>query len=255
MKKISGFLAVGGLALCVGFSNASSLLAFDAGFIEEALSSPDRKRADKNRDPLRKPAEVLDFMGLKEGDTVLDIFSGGGYYTEILSRSVGKTGQVTAHNNQAYLSILSYDLEERYKGNRLGNVELLEAEPPELRLVENRYDLAIMALAYHDFYIRTEDWPEFDVNKMLQEIFKGVKSGGVVGVIDHAALPGSEHSIAQKLHRIDPAIVEAEMTAVGFILEAQSDILANANDPHDIPMWDPSVRGRTDRFIMRFRKP
>jgi predicted methyltransferase len=90
---------------------------------------------------------------------------------------------------------------------------------------------------------------------MLSEVFKGMKSGGVVGIVDHTALTGSGHEIAQKLHRIDPAIVEEEMMAAGFVLEAKSDILANASDPHDVPMWDPSVRGRTDRFIMKFRKP
>jgi predicted methyltransferase len=234
---------------------SSALPAFDTDFIESALAAPDRKKSDKNRDPLRKPAEVLDFIGLEKGDQVLDILSGGGYYTEILSRSVGQEGRVTAHNNKAYLRIMNYDLEDRYDDGRLANVEFLQAEPSELELDEDRYDFALIALAYHDFYIRTEDWPAFDVNKMLKEVYASLKSGAVLGVIDHAALAGTGHDVAQKLHRIDPAIVANEIKAAGFILEATSDILKNPNDPHDIPMWDPSVRGRTDRFVMRFRKP
>ncbi|UTW54199.1 class I SAM-dependent methyltransferase [Kordiimonas sp. SCSIO 12610] len=255
MNKVSGLtsaIITGALALSI-FS--FDILAISPDFIDDALVAPERKRSDKNRDPLRKPAEVLRFLGLQEGDTVLDIFSGGGYYTEILSRSVGQSGNVTAHNNQAYRRIMSYDLEDRYNDRRLANVTLLQAEPADLKLDNDTYDFVIMALAYHDFYIQTDDWPEFDVNKMLREVFKSVKKGGVVGIIDHVAISGSGHSVAQKLHRIDPELVIAEMKSVGFVLEAESDILANDSDPHDIPMWDPSVRGRTDRFILKFRKP
>jgi predicted methyltransferase len=255
MKKISraNKLSVALCAFALFSIEVSSVYAAD--FLDAALSAPERKKSDKNRDPLRKPAEVLRFFGVKEGDTVLDVFSGGGYYTEILSRAVGENGAVTAHNNQAYLRIMRYDLETRYDDNRLNNVELLQAEPEQIRLDNNRYDFAIMALAYHDFYINTDDWPEFDVKKMLSEIFKGMKSGGIVGIVDHVALAGSGYEAAQKLHRIDPDIVKEEMIAVGFVLEGQSDILVNTSDPHDVPMWDPSVRGRTDRFIMKFRKP
>ncbi len=242
-------------ALLLG-SVVSALFSLNvsADHLSEAVANSERPKADVTRDPLRKPDEVLRFFGVAPGMQVLDLFSGAGYYTEILSYAVGEEGAVTAHNNQAFLSIIR-NSDERYDGNRLANVTRLNAEPPTIPLSANKYDFALMALAYHDFYIRTQDWPEFDVPQLLKIVFDSVKSGGVVGIVDHAAAEGTGSEDSKRLHRIDPGFVIGQMVAAGFVLEADSDLLANPEDPHDIPMWDPSIRSNTDRFILRFRKP
>ena len=223
--------------------------------IDSAIAAPMRPVADRERDATRKPAAVLRFMGVKPGQAIIDMFSGGGYYSEILSYAVGPTGHVTAHNNGAYLSFAKEALETRYVDNRLPNVGKLLAEANDLALEPGKYDLAWMALTYHDFYYSNEGWPKVDVPHLLKVVYNGLKPGGVVALIDHRALAGSGHAVAQTLHRIDPAIVIKEMTTAGFVLDGESDLLANSNDPHDIPMWDPKIRGRTDRFVMRFKKP
>ena len=100
-----------------------------------------------------------------------------------------------------------------------------------------------------------KDWPRINTARLLKEIYTGLKPGGVLAVIDHRALAGSGYDACNKLHRIDPEIVKREITAAGFILEGSSDILANPDDDHTKIVFDPAIRGKTDQFVLRFRKP
>jgi predicted methyltransferase len=223
---------------------------------QDALQNPARPESDRARDADRKPAEVLEFLGVMPGMTVLDMFSGGGYYTEILSSVVGDSGRVIAHSNQAYLNFAGGEFEMRYLGGRLPNVQVLMAENNELSLNPASYDAVILVLSFHDLYYSAPEsgWPTFDVPAFLEELHKGLKDDGFVGVVDHYASAGAGSESGNTLHRIDPAIVIDNMVAAGFLLDAQSDMLRNSNDDYDKTVFDPDVRGKTDRFVLRFRK-
>ena len=224
---------------------------------EAAVANDARPEADRARDAGRKPAEVLKFLGITPGMTVLDMFSGGGYYTEILSYTVGDSGRVIAQSNEAYLQFVGDEFEERYLGGRLSNAQVLMAQNNELKLEAKSLDAILLVLSFHDlFYAAPEQgWPAIDIAAFLAELYSGLRTGGVVGIIDHYAAEGAPSDTGGTTHRIDPAIVIAMMAEAGFKLDAQSDMLRNPDDDYEKVVFDPEVRGKTDRFVMRFRKP
>jgi predicted methyltransferase len=223
----------------------------------DAVANEARPEADRGRDAGRKPAEVLEFFGIAPGMTVLDMFSGGGYYTEMLSYTVGENGRVIAQSNEAYLQFVGDEFEKRYLGGRLTNVQVLMAENNELELEADSLDAVMLVLSFHDlFYAAPDDgWPAIDVPAFLAELHSGLRTGGIVGIIDHYAADGAPSDTGGTTHRIDPAIVVAAMTAAGFELGGQSDMLRNPEDDYEKIVFDPELRGKTDRFVMRFRKP
>lgn len=225
--------------------------------IRQVMQSPDRLPGDADADQRRKPDEVLAFFGIRPGMEVLEMFAGGGYYTEILSEVVGEEGTVVAQNNTPYLNYMADELERRFAEGRLPNVERLTAENNELELDEGRFDAAVFTIAYHDVYWVDESagWPRIDAPAMLGEVFASLKPGAVVGVVDHVADAGSGPESIQESHRIDPALLRADFEAAGFVFEAESDILRNADDDHSLPVFAKEIRGRTDRFVFRFRRP
>jgi predicted methyltransferase len=222
-----------------------------------ALDHAERSEADRARDAGRKPADVLEFFGIAPGMTVLDMFSGGGYYTEILSRLVGSEGSVVAHTNSAYANFVGDEATRRYANDRLPNVDILVAENNELSLPPESFDAALMVLAYHDiYYVDPQNgWPKIDGPRLVAELYRGLRPGGVLGVVDHTAAAGSPRETGNTLHRIDPEIVITELESEGFVFEGGSDVLRNADDDHSLNMAAPEVRGKTDRFVFRFRKP
>ncbi|MEZ5565347.1 MAG: methyltransferase domain-containing protein [Gammaproteobacteria bacterium] len=225
--------------------------------VAAALANPGRPASDRVRDESRKSGAVLRFFRIAPGMKVLDLYSGGGYYTELLSYIVGPTGKVVAHNNAAYLRFASKDLANRYTNDRLPNVERLLAENNQLKLPANDFDAILMTDVYHDVYHVDEKagWPRIDAPKMLATLFQSLKPGGVLGVVDHAALPGAPPETGNTLHRIDPALLKKDITAAGFVLDGESDALLNPNDDRTKSAFDPSVQGRTTQVILRFRKP
>jgi predicted methyltransferase len=216
-----------------------------------------RRPADLEQDERRKALDVLNFFGILPGMDVLDLYSGGGYYAELLSIIVGPDGLVVAHNNTSYLEFAGDELAIRYSEGRLNNVERLVAENNQLDLAANRFDAVIMIKSYHDVYLVSDEmgWSAIDRPKLLQEIFTALKPGGMLGVVDHAADPGVQPESGGTLHRIDPAVIRRDMAAAGFRFEAESNILHNPDDDHSLAVFDPSVSGRTDRAVLRFRKP
>ena len=222
-----------------------------------AVANPARPAGDRARDKPRQSAAVLKFFRIAPGMTVLDLYSGGGYYTELLSYIVGPTGRVVAHNNTPYLNFASADLAGRFQPGRLPNVERLLAENNELELPAARFDAVVMTNVYHDIYFVDEKagWPRIDGPKQMAAVFQSLKPGGVLGVVDHAALPGAPPETGGTLHRIDPALLKREITAAGFVLDGESDVLVNPTDDRTKSAFDPSVQGRTDQVVLRFRKP
>lgn len=223
----------------------------------EAVADPGRTAADRARDAGRKPADVLEFFGIARGMDVLDMFSGGGYYTEMLAKIVGPEGSVVAHSNEAYARFVEDETSKRYADGRLPNVEILMAENDALELPDAAFDAVMMILAYHDiYYVDPENgWQKIDGPALVAEIFEALRPGGILSVVDHYAAAGSPPETGNTLHRIDPQIVIDELEAGGFVLEATSDVLRNMNDNHSMNMSAPEIRGKTDRFVMRFRKP
>jgi predicted methyltransferase len=238
-------------------SSSQSIRPPSAAAIERAVSNPRRLPADRERDERRKAGAVLAFFSIEPGMTVLDLFSGGGYYTELLSYLVGEDGRVVAHNNSPYLRFAGKEVSERYKPGRLLNVERVTAENNQLVLPSNTFDAVMMILSYHDVYFvdANRGWTRIDGPALLAEIYDAMKPGAVLGVIDHAAAPGSPPETGGTLHRIDPAIIKKDFAAAGFVLEAESDLLRNATDDRSLTVFDPRVNGRTDRVMLRFRRP
>jgi predicted methyltransferase len=226
--------------------------------IEAAIASPDRPKADLERDAVARPREVLAFLGVGPGMRVVDMFSAGGYYTELLARTVGVKGKVIAYNNPPYAKFAEKGIARRYEGERLGNVQQVTAEVGDFQPAVGSIDAALFVMSYHDTYWRPEDgtWNETDPAMMLGNLFRALKPGGVVVVQDHVANPGGDVAkVVDTLHRIDPAIVKRDFAAAGFAFDAESKVLAHPGDDHTKLVFDESIRGKTDQFIYRFRKP
>jgi predicted methyltransferase len=224
---------------------------------QAALAAPSRLAADREQDTRRKPAELLAFFGVQRGSSALDLFAGRGYYSELLALVVGPTGRVVSHNNSAYLNGLKDEHAQRFGDQRLPNVERLAAEGNELELEPESFDFVLLSNVYHDVYYvdAANGWPAIDGSRLLAEIFASMKPGATLGLTDHAAAPGSPAETGGTLHRIDPELVKRDFAAAGFVLDAESDVLRNPGDDLTKGVFDPAVRGQTDRFVMRFRKP
>ncbi len=232
----------------------SAVVADETRMLADELSNaPNRSDDDKARDAQRKPAQVLMFLGLRSGDTVLDIWSSGGWYTEVISIAVGPEGKVLSQNSAGVLAFRDgyYDqlLSARLDGGRLENVERINAAVSEAALTPASIDFAFTALNFHDIYNRQgkEAAAEF-----LAAIFNALKPGGTLGLIDHVGNPGADNT---SLHRIEPSLVDEVVVEAGYIIEAKSDLLAHAEDDHTRGVFDPTLRGDSDRFILRLRKP
>ena len=236
---------------------ASASKTAESSIYQDAVAHPNRRSADHDRDASRKPAEVLAFFGIEPGMTVLDLFSGGGYYSELISIVVGPEGKVIAHSNAAYLGFVGDEFEERYADDRLANVEVLMAENNELELTADSFDAVTVILAYHDIYYADPEnsWPKIDGPKLLAELYKGLKPGGLLGVVDHYAEAGSPRETGNSVHRIDPGIVISELEIAGFVLDDKSQVLRNMDDDYSKIVFNPELRGKTDRFVLLFRKP
>lgn len=222
-----------------------------------AVTAPGRDEADVALDESRKPAELLAFMGLETGDAVLDIFAGGGYYSEILARAVGPDGSVIAVNPPQFTT--SEQSKAKWAGvtARQSNVTMVPSQLPDYKPAANSIDFAMLHLIYHDFYWQSEKFKfeKMDPAVVLANLYAGMKPGGVVAVIDHVGAPGDTRAVVEKTHRIDPATVRADFVKAGFVLDGESEMFANPEDDLEKNVFDPAVRGKTSRFVMRFRKP
>jgi len=269
MKKTFALLA--SAALIAGCNQESSEPASATDPVAEAMPAAEpevsiyaaavandaRPEADRASDASRKPETVLEFFGIQPGDVVLEMWAGAGYYTELLAHVVGQDGKVVVHANTPILNFAGEGHSNRHADNRLPNTEILLAENNELALEADSFDAITIILNYHDLYWSSEQygWDQIDVPQFLAEIYKGVKPGGVLGIVDHQAVSGSPAETGSTLHRIDSAIVIAELQEVGFELDGESNALANPEDDHTKGVFDPEIRGKTDRYVLRFRKP
>ncbi|MEA3044045.1 MAG: hypothetical protein QOH47_1883 [Sphingomonadales bacterium] len=225
--------------------------------VAAAVSAPGRPADAIALDAGRKPAEVLAFAGLERGDRALDLFTGSGYFAEIMGRAVGPTGSVMAWEPTNFLNDRSRQGLAELRA-RTPNVAVLVAPADILALPTAAFDFVMINLNYHDTYWQSErfHFPRMDPDAFLRTVFQSMKPGATIAVIDHVANPGGEtRAVVDALHRIDPAVVRADFARAGFVLDGESDILRNPQDDHTKLVFDPAIRGHTDRVVYRFRRP
>jgi predicted methyltransferase len=221
-----------------------------------AVADPGRPDEDRKDDDRRKAATALEFMQIAPGDYVFEIEAGSGWYTELYARAVGPEGAVVMQNPQGFLSFVGEQINARLADNRLANVRQSLSIFDKFDAGDGSADLVTWVQGPHELYYRPDDGSSLgDPAASYAEIYRITKPGGAFVVIDHSAVAGAPETTGNDLHRIDRAIVVAMAEAAGFHLEAESDFLANPEDPRTIAVFDPAIRGHTDQFALRFRKP
>ena len=248
------------LASCVAvalLSGCAGVSINESAGIERVLANPARSASDRERDARDKPAEVLALARFKRGDTVADILSGGGYYAEILSGIVGPGGNVLLVNNPGYENFGKKGLAERLAANRLPNLTHVVGPSDALGMGDRVLDGAVIVMSYHDLYWvdEKEGWPRVDAGLFLDQVARALKPGGVLLVVDHSARQGTGSADAQALHRIDEQFAIADFRKHGLEWEAAIPVLRNPDDDRSKNVFDPAIRGRTDRFVHLYRKP
>jgi predicted methyltransferase len=227
----------------------SLMLTISIGAATTALSQSPQS-APPPLDPAWKAPEVIAFIGVKPGDKVADIV--GGRLTASLAKAVGPSGKVyaveTAEVVKDHPTIM-----DRMKALATQSPNVVVSDDPVAAPLPSGLDAVFIRQNYHDLYDKfmgPADVPAFN-----KAVFAALKPGGVYVVLDHVAAAGSGIGATETLHRIDPARVKSDVLAAGFKLDAESSILANTSDDHTKNVFDPSVRGHTDQFLYRFKKP
>jgi predicted methyltransferase len=247
MKR--GLTLRGGFGLItLTLASATAVSAWAQDFTA-ILANPERPADERALDAGRKPEEVLKFFGVKSGDKVADIIAARGYYTAILSQVVGEKGVVYSANNAYVRGRIKDALDVRLKNPMFANVKHIDGEVDKLALpTDGSLDFVLIHLNYHDLVLQNDNRAA-----MNKTIFNALKPGGVYGIVDHYAKDGSGNEFTESLHRIDKAVVVKEVTAAGFVLAKEGDMLRHPEDPRTENVFKD--RGNTDRFVLRFEKP
>ncbi len=226
------------------------------GNIAAAVADGNRPDADKQRDADRKPAETLAFTGVKTGAQIAELLPGGGYFTRIFSKAVGSSGHVYAlvparsPDAPADMPDFAARVKAIAADPNYANVSVV-VEPFSELGVPAPVDLVWTSQNYHDLH----NLPGLDVGIFNKMVFDDLKPGGIYLVLDHTAEAGSGGRDTKTLHRIDPETVKKEVLAAGFVFVGSSELLRRPSDSHSLKVFDPTVRGKTDQFILKFRKP
>ena len=223
-------------------------------YVTAAVNDPARKD-DTANDDRRKIADLMAFAQVKPGQSVVDLIPGSGYFTRVFSGVVGPQGKVFAVWPNEYGKEAQSDVQASkalVANPHYANVGVLMVPAKEFK-TPVKVDLVFTSQNYHDYpdkFMGNVDPVTFD-----KQVFDSLKPGGLFVVIDHVAEAGSGMRDTDTLHRIDPAIVKKQVESVGFVFDGESDVLRNPKDPHNIKVFDKSIRGHTDQFVYRFRKP
>jgi predicted methyltransferase len=226
-----------------------------ADAIAAAVADPSRPPADTARDPDRKPAETLAFVGVKPNDKIADYAAGAGYFTRLFANVAGPAGHVYAsvpsplfqYPNivKGIAEVQAYAVDHQNVSVSFGSVLSTVRYPEKL-------DLFWISQNYHDLHDRFMG--PVDMAAFNRAVYNALKPGGVYVVLDHVAAKGSPADVTDTLHRIEPSTVRREVEAAGFSFEGQSTLLSNPADPHTAGVFDPSIRGHTDQFMIKFRR-
>ncbi|WP_298162808.1 hypothetical protein [Brevundimonas sp.] len=214
-----------------------------------AIADPLRPAGEVARDPLRKPAEMLAFAQIDGGERIADVRPEEGYFSRLFARAVGPEGRVyayvpnqTAARENAFGDTLATDYP---------NVTRLTGALEEFAIPEP-LDVVFMGQEYHDFVI---DRFNVDVAAMNAAVFRALKPGGLYVILDHQAAAGAGTSVVGTLHRIEGSALRAQVEAAGFIFDGETNAVRNPEDDHSLSVFDEAIRGRSDQFVYRFRKP
>lgn len=221
------------------------------------IASAERSPANVKLDESRKPAEVLRFFGLARGMHVLDLFGGNRYWAEMVAPAVGPKGSVTVWQPKSSFSDKT-KAEFAAFTTRQPNAAIISSPLGTPAFGHDRYDFAIFNLNYHDLYVdhSSHGIARVEPRVWLKRLYAAMKPGGIVGVIDHVAKPNDDtRATANAFHRIDPAVLKSDFKSAGFVLAGTSNLLRNPADNHTLKVFDPAIRGKTDRAVFRFRKP
>lgn len=241
------------MGLLIACAAPAAQAAAPAAAIRAAIADTARPATDRDRDADRKPSEMLAFSTVEPGMVVLEMMPGGGYFTRLFSDIVGPKGKVMAYVPDEFLTrgtraidgVTALAKEPGRENIQVGHDPLMQQGP------DNIADIIWTSQNYHDFH----GLPGVDMIAANKILFRMLRPGGVYIVADHAAPAGSGAANIQDLHRIDPALVRKEVEAAGFIFDGESKALANPTDNHTLKVFDPALRGHTDQFVLRFRKP
>ena len=236
-----------------GITGASTSPAIPA-YIAKAVADPSRG-ADATIDARRHVAELAAFAGIKPGDNVLELVPGSGYFTRVFSKSVGPKGHVYAVWPEPYDKVShpnSDDLRKLSTQPGYTNISVM-IQPADALTAPKPLDVVFTSQNYHDY--PDKFMGNIDPSVLNKEVFKALKPGGMWVIVDHVAESGSGMRDTDTLHRIDPEIVKKQVLAAGFEFAGESDVLRNPADTHAIKVFDPTIRGHTDQFAFKFRKP
>lgn len=238
-----------GAALMVLTLGGAAMAATVPGYVTKAVADPTRPKADTDRDALRLPAETIAFAGVKPGMKVAEFFPGGGYFTRPLSDVVGPSGHIYGIENVKWDDGSDAKVAAAVNDH---NVSMQLAKFGEFSLPE-KVDLVWITQNYHDLHIAK--YGPVDMAAFNKHVYAALKPGGTYFILDHQANPGTGETQIAKLHRIQKSQVIREVEAAGFRLVGEGNALHRAADDHTKNVFDKSIQGHTDQYMLKFVKP
>jgi predicted methyltransferase len=255
MLRVSTSFAALSLAFAVAFAMPAGAASAPPAYATAAVNDASRPEADKKADAERKPAEMVAFAGIKPGDKVVDLIPGSGYFTRIFAKVVGAKGKVYAVVPDEMVKMratMADPIKAIAADPGYANVTLVTG-PIAAFKVEQPVDVIWTSRNYHDMHDKF--FGPVDMAAFNKAVFAALKPGGAYIVLDHAAAPGSGFEATETLHRVDPEAVKKEVLAAGFKFDGEDNALKNPADDHTAKVFDAGVRGKTDQFVLKFRKP
>jgi len=247
------------------FSNVSLSATVDENMVIIAMNKEGRLEEDAARDQRSKPEAVIPLLNLQVGDRIVDLFAGGGYYTELLATVVGENGEAILHNNNGFEAWGINGLSDRFApGRDPGNIVRHTRNGINLDLEAESIDGALIVMAYHDLYVIPKRYngekyvpvgSPANTKYFLNQILIALKPGGRFVVVDHAGDEKMDHDAIADLHRIKESFTHNEIEAAGFKFVDSADALRNPRDNRTMIVFDLDVQGKTDRFVLAFEKP